>query len=334
MLRLPPFTYRAPADLAEAASILAGEGPAAMLVAGGTDLYPKMKRRQMTPTTVVGLRRIDGLVGVSGSPAEGVTIGALTTLTALTRDAMLAEHYPAVVEAARVISTPQLRNAGTIAGNLCVDTRCTYYDQTFQWRKAIDFCLKKDGEVCWVAPGSPKCLAVTSSDLAPVMIALRARLRLVGPAGERTLDVAQLYQNDGINFLTKKPEEVIAAVELPPADGLLSTYLKLRRRPAFDFPVLGAAVALRRNDGHIEDPRVVLGGVGSAPSEVKGAVELLSGAAPSAELYAQAAKKATGPAKSMDNTDLIPRYRKRVAAVFVERALRALAPPPDEPSAS
>lgn len=328
MLRLPPFSFQAPRSLKEAASILAAEGPNAKLVAGGTDLWPKMKRRQMTPTTVIGLSQITELAEITGDPEHGLAIGSGVTLQALAEHPLLRHHYPAVAEAAAVIATPQLRNAGTIGGNLCVDTRCTYYDQTYPWRQAINFCLKKDGDTCWVAPGSPKCLAVTSTDLAPVMLALRARLQLVGPEGERTIDAAALYNDDGTHYLAKRPDEIIKAIELPPAEEWRSTYLKLRRRPAFDFPVLGAAVALRQREGQIIDARIALGGVGSLPREAPDAAALLAGAAPSQELYEQVAKLAAKPAKAMDNADLMPLYRKRMVPVFVRRALEALAPAP------
>ncbi len=326
MLRLPPFDYRAPTEVAEAATILAGEGPAAMLVAGGTDLYPKMKRRQFTPKTVIGLSGIASLQTISGDPASGVVIGGGVTLTTLTRNQMLREAYPAVVEAAEVISTPQLRNMGTIGGNLCVDTRCTYYDQTHHWRASIDFCMKKDGEICWVAPGSSRCLAVTSSDLAPVMIALGAKVRLVGAKNERLIDAIHLWNDDGINFLTKRADELLTEIHLPPAGNWTSTYIKLRRRGAFDFPVLGTAVALQRDNGTITAARIAVGGVGSAPVELPQAATLLAGQAPSDALYQQAAQLAHKKAKALDNTDLVPLYRKRMVPVFVRRALEKLAP--------
>src|SRR6185295_10689154 len=162
MLRLPNFTYRRPQNAREAAEILAGEGSKAMLVAGGTDLWPKMKRRQMEPRVVIG------------SPSSGVTLGPNITLRELERHPLLLEKYPAVAEAAHSISSPPLKTMGTLGGNLCVDTRCFYYDQTYEWRQSIHFCLKKDGNTCWVAPGSRRCWAVSSTDLAPVMLALNS----------------------------------------------------------------------------------------------------------------------------------------------------------------
>jgi 4-hydroxybenzoyl-CoA reductase subunit beta len=159
-----------------------------MLVAGGTDLWPKMKRRQMEPRVVIALRHLGNLRGVTGSPETGLRLGPNLTLRELEWSPIFRSHYPAVAEAARSISSPPLKTMGTIGGNLCVDTRCFYYDQTYEWRQSIHFCLKKDGHTCWVAPGSPRCWAVSSTDLAPVMLALNAKIQLLSKSGERWID--------------------------------------------------------------------------------------------------------------------------------------------------
>src|SRR5438128_66879 len=236
-----------------------------MLVAGGTDLFPNMKRGQFEPKTLVGLRGIRELSGVSGDARRGVTIGAATTLSAVAAHAELARRYPALATAAGLVSSPQLRNAGTLGGNVCVDTRCNYYNQTQQWRKAIGFCLKKDGDICLVAPGSPRCWAVSSSDTAPVLWSLGATARLCGPEGERLVPVAALFQDDGIAYLAKRPDEILTELRLPPAAGTRCAYLKLRRRGSFDFPVLGVAVALQMEGGVVRAATIVLGAVASQP---------------------------------------------------------------------
>src|SRR5206468_2523177 len=168
MIRLPAFTYLAPTTVDGAARLMAEHGREAMLVAGGTDLYPNMKRRQFEPSVLVGLRGIRDLTGVRGSAATGMTIGAGTILTAVSEHAEIARSYPALATAAGLVSSPQLRNMGTIGGNVCVDTRCNYYNQSYQWRKAVNFCRKKDGEICLVAPASHRCGPVAASDTAPV----------------------------------------------------------------------------------------------------------------------------------------------------------------------
>src|SRR5436190_13858390 len=275
MLRLPPFRYLAPKTVEQAAHMLAQEGEQAMLVAGGTDLFPNMKRRQFTPPVVIGLRGIPSLKSIDGSAELGLRIGSGVTLTTLAEHSLVLGHYPALATAAGSVSTPQLRNVGTIGGNLFLDTRCNYYDQTEFWRQSIGYCMKKDGDICLVAPGSPRCWAISSSDTAPVLWSLGARVRQVGVAGERTVSVESLYRDDGIEYLTRRPDEILAEIVLPPADGWTSTYLKLRRRGSFDFPVLGVAVALRMEGEIVRDARIVLGAVASLPREAKAASDAL-----------------------------------------------------------
>ena len=333
MMRLPPFTYVAPVSAPDAVKLMVDHGPRAMLVAGGTDLYPNMKRRQFEPNVLVGLRGIRELIGVSGDARTGVTIGSGTTLTATAQHAEIARHYPALATAAGLVSTPQLRNMGTLGGNVCVDTRCNYYNQSYQWRKAVNFCMKKDGEICLVAPGSPRCWAVSSSDTAPVLWSLGATATLLGPAGERTIPLSALYKDDGIEYLAKRPEELLTRIALPPADGLRSAYLKLRRRGSFDFPVLGVAVALRMDGDIVRQARIVLGAVASLPREAVEAGHMLEGQRLTPELIDAAASRAAGPSKPLDNTDLTHPYRKKMTRVFVRRALRELAGlPPESPS--
>src|SRR5256712_1785252 len=284
-----------------------------------------MKRRQFEPTVLVGLLAIRELRGVRGGAREGITLGSCTTLSAVAAHAEIAAHYPALAAAAGLVSSPQLRNMGTIGGNVCVDTRCNYYNQSYEWRKAIGFCMKKDGDICLVAPGSSRCWAVSSSDTAPVLWALGARLRLVGAGGERTVPMAALYRDDGIEYLAKQPDEVVADILLPPAKGWRSAYLKLRRRGSFDFPVLGVAVALRMEGEIVRDARIVLGAVASLPRPAEKAAAALVGQRLTRDLIARVADLAAGPAKPLDNTDFTHPYRKKVTRVFVARAIAAVA---------
>jgi 4-hydroxybenzoyl-CoA reductase subunit beta len=328
MMRLPPFTYLGPTRVEDAVRLLADHGPEAMPVAGGTDLYPNMKRRQFEPKVLVGLRGIRELAAIDGSARDGLRVGAGATLTRVARHPEIARHYPGLARAAGVVSTPQLRNVGTLGGNVCVDTRCNYYNQSFEWRKSIGFCMKKDGDICLVAPASKRCWAVSSSDTAPVLWALGAELTLAGPGGERRIPVAALYQDDGIAYLRKAPGEIVTEIQLPPVDGWRATYWKLRRRGAFDFPVLGVAVAVRLEDGVCRDARIVLGAVASMPREAVDAARSLVGERLSAESIARAADLAARPSKPLDNTDLVYHYRKRMTRVYVGRALRELAGQP------
>lgn len=325
MLRLPPFTFHRPDTVADAVRIAADHGPRAMFVAGGTDLYPNMKRRHQQPREVISLAGLQELRGVRGDPAGGMTVGAMTTLTGIERHPVLREAHPALVHAVREISTPLLRNMGTLGGNLLLDTRCTYYDQTHEWRESISFCMKEAGEICWVAPSSPRCWAVSSSDTAPVFIALEAECTLVGPEGERRVPVKSLYRHDGIDFLQKKRDEILTEIHVPKVNGTRATYLKLRRRDSIDFPILGVAAALdTAQDGTIQKARIVLTAVESAPVEADKAEAVLLGKKLDDDVIEEAASVAYRPARPLDNTDLTHAYRKKMARVYVARALREL----------
>lgn len=318
MMRLPRFRYVAAKDLAEVCRVLAAEGPSAQLVAGGTDLFPNMKRRQQTPKVVVGLRRVAQLH--ARSVGGTATLGANTTLTEVERDRGVRSGYSALQKAAFSVATPHLRNMGTLGGNLCLDTRCNYYDQSFEWRRSIDFCMKKDGKVCWVAPGSPRCWAVSSSDTAPALMALGASVTLVSTQGERTIPLSELYADDGIRYLTKRPDEVLATVHLPAHAGWRSTYLKCRRRGAFDFPILSVGLAARISGRTVEDARLVLGSVGSRPFLID--TSALRGRELTDEAIGETAERAAKIARPLDNTDLNLTWRKRVTAEYVAAALR------------
>jgi 4-hydroxybenzoyl-CoA reductase subunit beta len=322
MMRLPWFEYRAPRSVAEAARILAGEGPGAMLIAGGTDLLPNMKRRHQSPHTLVSLRRVGELKKTANG--SGLSLGAGLTLTEVTGISAVRENYRGLWQAAAQVATPHLRNMGTLGGNLCLDTRCTYYNQNYEWRKAIDFCMKVDGETCWVATASKRCLAVSSTDTAPALISLNAKVRLVSASGEREVALADLYRNDGIENLTRKPDEILTEVLLARNEGWRSTYWKLRRRGSFDFPVLGAAAAVKlAPDGTVEDAKLVLGAVSSHPLVIK-AGGILIGKKLTNDAIAQAGDLAESRAKPMDNTDFDLRWRKHVVADFVGYALKEL----------
>src|SRR5437867_2957061 len=324
MLRLPSFTYLQPKALQEALAMKADAGPDGMYVAGGTDLYPNMKRRHQEPRTVISLMGVSELRHLGSGEQGAVPLGACLTLTELQADPSIRDRYYAVATAAGLVSTPLLRNMGTLGGNLCLDTRCNYYDQSYEWRQAIDFCMKKDGAICWVAPSSPRCWAVSSSDVAPVMVAIGAEYVLVGPQGERVVPAGRFYHNDGINYLTKQPDEILTQVRLPARNGWDAVYHKLRRRGSFDFPVLGVAAWIRWKGKNVADARIVLGGVASYPQEIPEAGAALQGAPLSDESIAAAADAAYRPSKPMDNTDFDLSWRKQMTRVYVARALQEL----------
>ena len=324
-MRLPKFNYRVPKKVSDAVKMMADAGPDARFVAGGTDLYPNMKRRQQTPATVISVARLRELHEIRGDAATGMVIGASVSLTKICEHPIINRDYPVVAEAARLISTPILRNMGTIGGNLLLDTRCNYYDQNYEWRKGINFCMKKDGEICWVAPSSPKCWAVQSSDLAPVMVALGARVRLQSTVSDRMVDAAGLYNNDGIDYLYKMPGELLTEIHLPPMNSTRAVYKKLRRRGSFDFPVLGVAAALDvAQDGTVKSASLVLGGVAPSPIQVKEAEAHLIGQPFDEEHIQAAAEAAYIKARPLDNTDFVMNWRKQMTRPFVIRALEEL----------
>ena len=322
MMRLPWFRYYAPESVAEAARILAAEGSRAMLIAGGTDLLPNMKRRQQTPATLISLRQVEGLRKVANG--AGLVLGAGLTLAEVVGAQPVRERYSALWQAAAQVATPHLRNMGTLGGNLCLDTRCLYYNQNEDWRRAIDFCMKRDGETCWVATGSKRCLAVSSTDTAPALISLGAKVKLVCVSGEREVALGDLYRNDGMDYLTRRPDEILTEVFLPKPEGWKSSYWKLRRRGSFDFPVLCVAAAIRfAADGTVEQARIVLGAVSSRPLATR-AGDLIVGRKLTDDAIAEAGESASSAAKPMDNTDLDLYWRRDVVTAFVGYALREI----------
>ena len=293
-------------------------GPRAMFVAGGTDLYPKLKRRQFEVDALIGL---DFLAQGVRNGSDVCVIGAATTLADASRDSHLVKRFAGYAQAAGLVSSPPLRNAGTIGGNLCVDTRCNYYDMTYEWRKAAGFCMKKDGDICLVAPSSPRCWAVSSSDTAPMAIALEGSVTLVGPEGERELPVAALYRDDGIEYMAKQPSEVVTELHLRASPHTRSAYVKLRRRGSIDFPIAGAAVAAQVQDGVVAGCRIALSAVASHPLEATAAQVFLNGRSLDPETVREAAELAAKPAKPLDNADLSHFWRKRMVRTVVEEVL-------------
>jgi len=394
-LRLPRFEYVAPRSIPEAVDALVQRGPDAMVVAGGTDLYPNMKRRMFTPRVLVGLRRIPELHGIGPltpalSPAVGergqtsqpqsafrnpqsairspltptlsptggereqtsqpqstfrnqqsamdqpqsairnqqsaIRIGACTSLAEVAASPEVLGRFPALATAAALVSTPQLRNMGTIGGNICLDTRCNYYDQSAFWRKAVGYCMKLEGDVCRVALASPRCLATFSADTVPALIGYDATVRLVGPEGERVVPLRDLYQMDGMHWIKIQPGEILVDVALPDPEGLRAAYYKLRDRGSFDFPLAGVFVGVQMDEGGlVQRARLVLTGVYSMPIDLTDAQDALVGNPLEPDVIAAAAEAAYAASRPVDNTGGTIMQRRRTIRVFVRRALEELA---------
>jgi len=255
MLRLNEFDIVVPETVADAVAALR-DNPGAMVVAGGTDLVPKLKRGQFEPAVLVSLARIGDLDFVEGD-GDGVSIGALTRLRTLERSEAL-KPFTSVVEAVGQVATPIIRNNATLGGNLVQDTRCRYYDRGQFWREAVGYCLKKDGDECRVAPGGGRCFATFCSDVAPAMVVHGARVTLEG-ANKRTVPLESIYRDDGIEY-TDLRHEILTSVDMVYNDAV-STYKKLRIRDGFDFPEVGVAAAIGA-DGWPKSVRVAVTGVG------------------------------------------------------------------------
>lgn len=333
MLRLPRFRLVEPTTWTEAATLLREHGAAesdvargtpsvpVMLVAGGTDLFPNMKRRQFTPQVLISLGHVKGAREISNG--TGVRISAGATLTEIADHPTVARKYTALAQAAGAVSTPQLRNMGTIGGNLCLDTRCNWYDQSLFWRTAEGYCMKTHPEVvCRVAPSSPRCLAVASADTVPALIALGATVSVENADGRRDLDLAELYREDGIRYMAIGRDDVVVSVTLPDATGWRSTYVKLRDRNSFDFPIAGVAAAVRFDGKTVTDARIAITGVASRPLAVDASV--LVGTRLEDDAIAAAADAVHKGSRPMDNTSGTISQRKRASRVFTERALRSL----------
>lgn len=325
MMRLPKMDYTAPSRLSEACSLI---GEQTRLLAGGTDLLVASKLRNVKTALLISLGGIPELKGIQFDEKEGLSIGAMTTLNTLRYHPHVVRHYPAVAEAAAAVGTTQLQYMGTLGGNLCLNTRCVYYNQSESWRRSRAVCFKMGGEVCHVVPKGKKCYAVFSGDMAPALIAHDARIKLVDRAGERTVNLKDFYTGDGKTPTQIKSREILSEVTLPPPAKIQgSTYLKYRARGSIDFPLAGVAVRVDLTDGGIcHDCRIVLTGVYFGPVVVHDAEDILKGKKLKEDLIDQAAARAVKGAHPVANAfGATPSYRRRMIDILTRRALRAFA---------
>ncbi len=331
MLRLPPIELQSPSTVKEAAKAIAQGN--ARLVAGGTDLWPNMKRRHQKAETVISLMSIPGLDKIDSASTD-IGIGGTATLSNIIRDDKIRERFPAFAKALASISSPPLRNMGTIGGNLCIDTHCTYYNQTEEWRRSIDYCLKEEGTICWVATKSPRCWAHSASDAAPILCALDAKVKLVSAKGERDITLADLYVDDGIDYLTKRPDEILTEVIVPGSSDsshCRSAFWKLRRRGSIDFSTMSVAAAVWMDDNDIVTrASMFLGAVGAAPMPVAEIASVLVGNKLSEEAIAQIAHAAHKIAQPMDNTDFAASWRGKMTEQYATAVLREIAGMPQQ----
>ena len=325
-MSLPQFKLLRPRSLEEAVGHLARHSGNIRVLAGGTDLIPSMSQKLFEPQYVLDIRHIAELKGIRERPGSGVTIGALTTLAAIERSDLLRRRFPVLTEAAATVASPVLRNMGTIGGNICLDTRCLWYNQSLTWRKGCGFCIKKDGNLCHVAPGGTKCWAAFSGDTPPALLCLSAEVEIAGPSGVRRIPLREFYTGLGDNYRKLEPTELLTRVFLPETSAdYCGVYRKLRIRGSIDYPLAGVAVAMKRSNGHVADALIALTAVNPAPVLVKGATRLLRGKVMHEALADAVGDLAAKTAKPLTTSALTPEYRREMIRVFTKRVVLAAA---------
>ena len=325
-MSLPSFQLLRPKTLGEAVGLLAEHHGEVKIVAGGTDLLPSMKQKLFTPPYVLDLRGISELRGIRDIPGKGVEIGALTTLSAIEHSPIIRKNYRVLYEAVRTVASPVLRNMGTLGGNICLDTRCLWYNQSLLWRKSCGFCLKKEGELCHVAPGGKFCWATFSGDTPPALLCLGAEVEIASSHGVRRTTLSEFYVNDGMIRLHLAPGEIVTRVYLPESGaGWHGSYYKLRIRGSIDYPLAGVAVALKMNQDRVAGARVAITAVNPAPHLIKDADAQLIGMVPDEELADRIGEMAARTAKPLTTSALTPEYRREMVRVFAKRAVMSAA---------
>lgn len=328
-MSLPQFKLLRPRTLEDALSLLAkhaGESPASTRVlAGGTDLIPSMRQKLIEPQYVLDIRHVAGLKEIRQTD-RGVEIGALVSLTAIEQSDLLHRRYPVLTEAAAAVASPLLRNMGTIGGNICLDTRCLWYNQSLTWRKGCGFCIKKDGDLCHVAPGGTKCWAAFSGDTPAALLCLEAEVEIASTIGTRRIPLSEFYTGDGEAYRKLRPDELLTCVFLPESSAdYRGVYRKLRVRGSIDYPLAGVAVVMKRSNGHVADARLAITAVNPAPLLVMAARELLLGKTMDEGLAAAVGELAAKIARPLTTSALTPEYRREMIREFTKRAVLAAA---------
>ena len=325
-MSLPQFKLLRPGTIQDAVGYLAKYAGNIRILAGGTDLIPSMRQKLFEPDYVLDLRHVTELKGIRPHPGVGVEIGPLTPLAVIEHSDFLRRHYPVLTEAAATVASPVLRNMGTLGGNICLDTRCLWYNQSLTWRKACGFCIKKDGDLCHVAPGGTKCWAAFSGDTPPALLCLNAEVEITSPSSTRRLPLRDFYTGIGDDYRKLQPNELLTRVLLPESSAdYRGAYRKLRVRGSIDYPLAGVAVVLKRSNGRVSDARIALTAVNPAPVLVRGASEALAGKTINEELADTVGDLAARTAKPLTTSALTPEYRREMIRVFTRRIVLAIA---------
>ncbi|HEX2329240.1 MAG TPA: FAD binding domain-containing protein [Candidatus Angelobacter sp.] len=323
-MSLPSFKLLRPRTIEEAVAMMLEHSQHVQILAGGTDLLPSMKQRLFTPEFVMDIRGIEEMHGIQVRPGLGVEIGALTTLSAIEDSEFIRRNYAVLHEAVKTVASPILRNMGTLGGNICLDTRCLWYNQSLQWRRSCGFCIKKDGDLCHVAPGGTRCWAAFSGDTPPALLCLGAELEIVGPVGVRRMAIKDFYTNIGDKRMRLEPHEIVTRVFLPQqTSGWKGSYQKLRIRGSIDYPLAGVAVAIKQNGGPVEAARMAITAVNPAPQLIPGVEHALAGKRVDELLATVAGELAGKTAKPLTTSGLTPEYRREMVKVYAKRAVIA-----------
>ena len=321
-MSLPAFQLLRPTKLEEAVFMLAQHGEQVKIVAGGTDLLPSMKQKLFTPPFVLDMRGIAELRGIHEMDDGGLSIGAMTSLSAIERSPVVRRDSRVLYEAVRAVASPVLRNMATLGGNICLDTRCLWYNQSLQWRKSCGFCLKKDGDLCHVAPSSKTCWAAFSGDTPPALLCLAAEVEIAGPNSLSRVPLSEFYVNDGNVRLRLATNEMVTRIVLPASSkGWKGSYRKLRVRGSIDYPLAGLAVALKLEGGAVVAARMAITAVNPAPHLVNDVEKRLVGMTVGTELAEAVGEMAARTAKPLTTSALTPEYRREMVKVFAKRAL-------------
>jgi 4-hydroxybenzoyl-CoA reductase subunit beta len=322
-MSLSEFQLARPRTLPDGLAYLSDHAGNIRVLAGGTDLLPSMRQKLFEPEHVLDLRQIAELKGIR-EIEQGIEIGALTTLREIEHSPILNKNYPVLTEAAKTVASPLIRHMGTIGGNICLDTRCLWYNQSLAWRKSCGFCIKKDGDLCHVAPGGSKCWAAFSGDTPPALLCLNAEIEIASAANSRRIPLRDFYTGEGDNYRRLQSNELITTIILPhSSSGYHGKYRKLRVRGSIDYPLAGVAVAIKRSNGHIEDLQIALTAVNPAPVLVAGLMAIVNMGTIDDQTAEHASELAAGTAKPLTTSALTPEYRREIIRVFTKRAILA-----------
>ena len=317
---LPEFQLARPRSLPDALGHL-NDLSRVRVLAGGTDLLPSMRQKLFEPEHVLDLRGIAELKGIRETE-QGIEIGALTTLHEIEHSPGLRKNYPVLTEAAKTVASPLIRHMGTIGGNICLDTRCLWYNQSLTWRKSCGFCIKKDGDLCHVAPGGAKCWAAFSADTPPALLCLNAEIEIASASETRRIPLRDFYTGEGDEYRRLRPTELVTKVVLPrTSSGYRGAYKKLRIRGSIDYPLAGVAVAVKKSSGRIVDIRIALTAVNPAPVLVDGLHFLLKDGVIDDDAVEHSGELAARTAKPLTTSALTPEYRREMIRVFTKRVV-------------